>query len=176
MKLTNKFIKENSGMTLKEAFPEVFEGLKTSVWYKYINSDTLVFAEDIKQKKGYGFYDGEFEKSSDKWAFYLADKWIEATNEEVLEALSNEAVKKYLIGSSVNCLYDNRSCKVIDGVMRDTQERFYLDTYNQLWMYNGVSSNIMIFDGKGKWAIPVPVKQMTIQEIEKELGYNIEIV
>jgi len=161
MKLTKKFIKENAVMTLKEAFPEVFETvLEVGKWYKYINSDTLVFTEDIEQKKGYGFYDGEFEKSSNKWAFYLTDKWIPATPQEIQDALEKEAVRRgFKEGITVTppCEKWCRNLKIHNNIFLTIRNEFLL-------------GGICIFKN-GTWATIIPT--ITKQEAEERLGMKI---
>jgi len=90
MKLTKKFIKENAEMTLKEAFPEVFETvLEVGVWYKY---NTTLFNY---QKNGnvYGFLRGVW-KNDNNW-FWNSNIGVEiATPQEIQDALEKEAVRR----------------------------------------------------------------------------------
>jgi len=90
MKLTKKFIKENAEMTLKEAFPEVFEiVLEVGKWYKYNN--TLF----NYQNNGniYGFLRGVW-KNDNNW-FWNSSIGVEtATPQEIQDALEKEAVRR----------------------------------------------------------------------------------
>jgi len=165
MKLTKKFIKENAGMTLKEAFPEVFETkLKVGRWYKLPESDNfLINIVDKKRSLTYGF------SHTGKW--YGKSEWgisglTPATNKEVLETLSKEAVKRgFKEGVKVMPLWETPKTH---WEVHDNQTRFEKEG-------NSFYFGCCIFQN-GTWAQIIKPKQMTKQEIEKELGYNIEVI
>jgi len=162
MKLTKKFIKENAGMTLKEAFPEAFETvLEVGKWYKYINTETLVFVEDVKKQKGYGFYDGNYEYSHNNWAFHLTDIWIPATPQEIQDALEKEAVRRgYMDSAIVKPLWET---PLYSWNIQENQVRFEEKS-------NAFYFGCCIFKD-GIWAQIIPT--ITKQEAEERLGMKI---
>jgi len=164
MKLTNKFIKENAGMTLKEAFLEVFETPFTG-WAKDKGKEKLwlVYFENGKSMYGINVLGNWFERETDKF-LYNPEEDRPATNEEILEALSKKAVKRgYKEGIKVVPLWNTP----LD----------YWDAYDNQVRFNEKSNTFYfgccIFQD-GTWATIIKLKQMTIQEIEKE--FNIKVV
>lgn len=163
MKLTKKFIKENAGMTLKEAFSGVFKTvLETGVWY-YSKTKNGTFENLFRTDEGVNCYGFENKKyvNCNNINYLTKNNLRPATNEEVLEALSNEAVKRG---------YRN-------GVLLISCESVEMKPYGQ-FVYCG-KTNRLYFGGatimkNGQWATIIQPKQMTIQEIEKE--FNIQVV
>jgi len=154
---------------IKKEFPQLFEsGLEVGKWYKYNNTDTLVYLEDLVKNKGYGFYNGKFESSHEKWAFYLDKEWKPATEQEVFEALTNEAVKRgFKEGVTIKNHQGTFILNELDLVMSDGK-------YNDgIWTLQG--KGLWLFMN-GTWSeiIDQP-KEITISEIEKILGYKILI-
>jgi len=161
MKLTKKFIKENAEMTLKEAFPEVFENvLEVGKWYKY--NDTLF----NYQKNGniYGFLRGVW-KNDNNW-FWNNSIGVElATPQEIQDALEKEAVRRYKINDSVFDNWSNCKCRI------NQLTRFDF-SYNSLFVLNENNSKTCLFYN-GIWATIIKI-QITKQEAEDK--FNIEIV
>jgi len=175
MKITKKFIKENPEMKLKELCPELFEKkLEVGKWYKCIEKafESLVCITDIENITAYGFsHYGEKDRNIWKdncqagWTFKTQPQnWIAATPEEIKNALEEEAVKRYPIGSYVRCVNGTETeikghlMNYLDGVLLLMDDKYRFELMKA-----------------GTWATIIKPKQMTKQEIEKELGYEIEI-
>lgn len=172
MKITKKQIEElhQSGDVnkLKEWYPSVFEEeLEVGVWYKNIKEPLNIIYLESGNKDSfecYGFSD------SGKWmelmnrSTFNCGPYTKATHQEIETALIKEAKKrgfdkgvKYLSAwNGVNCTYP--------------ENLNYNPEKNCL---SGRFGNNCIFQN-GNWA--TIIKQMTQEQIEKELGYKIEIV
>ena len=154
--------------TILNHYPEFQTQLKEGRWYKAnYDSKYLIFAEKTKGDlviEGYGFDD------AGKWFDVAKDCCLthttQATEQEVFEALKNEAVKR---GFKAGVFYDATNmgyseqgyCEILNG-------RFdFIDNILTI-------GNWEIFKN-GKWAEIVSKKKMTLKEVEKELGYEIEI-
>jgi len=152
MKITKKFIKENPEMKLKELLnPE----LEVGKWYKF--EDALFNYQ--KQNKVYGFLFGKW--IDENWTWYRKDV-LPATPEEIKNALEKEAVKRGLMNAKIfidaySGLKNNEGCLPC------------IEDYC-IWTKFGCVFN------RGTWATIIKPNQMTKQEIEKELGYEIKIV
>jgi len=156
MKLTKKFIKENAGMTLKEAFPEVFETvLEVGKWYKSTNSKALACVEELFKDdfKGYGFdKDSIWWSSSEEWTSSF-DLWIPSTPQEIQDALKKEAVRRgYGIG--VSCKFG--TAKTIREIKSD---KF---NYNKKFNIFTIGSDAILQNGQ--WA--TIIQTITKQEAE----------
>jgi len=155
---------EADGCTyVKEWFPDAFnEKLEVGRWYvRKENLKCIICYTD--NGSGYGFgYAGIW----GNWALNERNikDFRKATNQEVLEVLTKEAVKKgFKEGRKFTSCVSN-----------------FIDICNGYFSYNEelneLYSNGTCVFSNGKWATIIKTKQMTIKEIEKELGYNIEIV
>jgi len=160
MKLTKKFIKENAGMTLKEAFPEVFGCvLEVGKWYK-VNTvhDYLLMFSGNKQEVSLGFANGEWEN----WSFSKKANQlncIPATPQEIKNALEKEAVRRYP---------DECTVEDLTGQIKKLYSKRHYDYYfeeNTLYLYGWE-----IFHN-GIWATIIPT--ITKQEAEERLGMKI---
>jgi hypothetical protein len=163
-----KFIKDayngKTGLTMCSEWKEVIEEtypefkpktkLKVGEWYKKDNY-LMVWNEG---RDTYGFYEGSY--GSD-WSFDLSDL-TPATEEEVKEALISQCKKLGIWEVPVKCLYGS------SGKMSCFDIQF---NDNRLWSTYGV-----VFED-GVFAKPLPIKkQMTVSQLEEELGYEIEII
>lgn len=170
--ITEEQIKElENGFTLpklKEWFPEVFKTkLEVGKWYKRDKfKNALVFCKEIKNE---GFWGFGFSNSCEWLNNYFADNYFSdvtlATKEEVEQALIKEAERRGF-KEGVEFLSPNSKIKnKCNGSFRFDEE------LNVLY-----SNGIAVFN-KGLWAeIIEDKKEMTIEEIEKQLGYSIKIV
>jgi hypothetical protein len=180
MKITKKQIValDKQEKTVRELFPEVFKTeLEVGKWYKKKDFGKLMFCfsgefSNANRHPNYGFsYDGEFSKIIGCFEKELLD-YIPATKEEVETALINEAkrrgfkegvVIKELLSSNIGSLNSENPKK--------------LET-NKLTINNNLQfvycNNLVIFRN-GTWAEIIQPKQMTKDEIENALGYEIEI-
>jgi len=161
MKLTKKFIKENAGMTLKEAFPEVFESDLVDVrWYKYNN--TLF----NYQKNGnvYGFLRGVW-KNDNNWFWNSSIGVVTATLQEIQDALEKEAVRRGFEEGNYKCLvlpdHTHKNCTIFK----------YDDDLNQLFLTNEKTGAANVVFQKGNWAQIIPT--ITKKEAEERLGMKI---
>jgi len=170
MKLTKKFIKENSGMTLKEAFPDVFETPFTGWMISDING-WIGYFEDNRLQYGISSSKTWF-ISERKLALKVVNCDRPATNEEVLEALSNEAVKR---GFKEGCTGNNSEVRGMKFNNNLLEKGFFELKDNVLhWSLGDIKETTWDIFRDGIWATIIKPKQMTIQEIEKE--FNIQVV
>ena len=156
---------------MKDEFPEVFDvELEVGKWYKRPHNKALFFIvgdPEITTFEVYGF-DIEGNWMNVEKAITLSDCEIEATEQEVFEALKNEAVKRYEnkfinpINANMMLDYNNK------GVLLELNKSS-LDDDNRLWCRCG-QWNAIVFDN-GKWATIIPTK--TKEEAEKLLNCKI---
>ena len=156
---------------MKDEFPEVFEvKLEVGKWYKRPRNKALFFIvgdPKITPFEVYGF-DDEGGWMNVENARTLPDYEIEATEQEVFEALKNEAVKRYEnkfinpINANIMHDYNNK------GVLLELNKSS-LDADNRLWCGCG-QWNAIVFDN-GQWAKIIPTK--TKEEAEKLLNCKI---
>ena len=142
--------------------------LEVGVWYKDTERDykRLVFITDnsgINNYKGYGF-NNDRAWCDDILGFSLDDYQLtKATKEEVQTALIKEAKKRGL--------WEVPIIDVCEGLIAGTNDMYSVGLQQSvLW-----SSYGEVFE-KGKWATIITKKKMTVADVEKELGYDIEII
>jgi len=173
--LTKSEIIENKDKTLKEMFKDVFEvELEVCKWYKHKGLEYIFCFngcyEDCSQ---YGITKNGWnnEISSDKRHLH---NFISATEEEVKTALVNEAIKRgFKEGVLIDKLLKNNcgTCKQPYKTKQVSNEDFQFD-FDINYLFIG---NLLVF-AEGKWVTIIKQKEMTVAEIEKELGYNIKII
>lgn len=161
---------------IETEFPKIFLKSKLVVgnWYKtsnatadyLINITELVFHKYGKgsiSQKHYGFKDGEFKKGS--WAnTSFSNSLIAATDKEVAKALFAEANKiGYKTGDT------------IVSFMGIGKERIWSDSFQYLNGKVYIGGSCVFYNGEWATIIP-PIKQMTLKQVQKELGYEIEII
>lgn len=170
---------------LKKMFPEAFESdvkeIQINTWYKSTEfNQMIIFVESQCENGhlfGYGFdKNGQFtiDRNKDNIDWCLCNSThkkhlIEATEQEVFEALKNEAVKRYKEKMIVPLNID-----LLDGYKNNYQELYFekycrLDDYNWLWVNFG-KWNAVVFDN-GKWAEIIPT--ITLSEAEQQLKKKI---
>jgi hypothetical protein len=172
MKITKKQIiaLDNGETTIRELFPQVFQvELEVGKWYKDTRFDLLFcFQGKYSRKKDSGTYGFSRSKA---WVENIGvaldglSKYTPATKEEVKTALITEAKRRYKTGQKVISLTERIDYLSLEKAVFD-----YYHDCNEL-LFNG----LLMFHN-GKWAGILKTKQMTKEEIEKELGYNIEII
>lgn len=157
--ITRDQIRKLTDPQAKEWFPEAFENeLEFELWYKVVNVNAVYLLLFSGNEYSPGFYN---EKWSDAWAFRKESnqhKATEATEEEVFEALKNEAVKR---GFVEGAFYKN------------TIGKDNLKVSDLYFGCNGLHSSDgdgMIFL-KGKWA--TIIETITKEEAEKLLNKKI---
>jgi len=165
-----KITKEQKQRIL-ELDPNFFnEKLEEGRWYKSAAGSIFNYR---KGNNVYGFLLGVW--NYENWEWHSTNVKL-ATNQEVLEALTKDAVKRGYLENikNIDCLCDFNKAESQEHYQ--TPPRFYYEeSCNKLWICDASYLDICVFYN-GQWAQLLKPKQMTIQEIEKELGYNIEIV
>lgn len=144
-----------------EVCPEFKPTLEIGRWYTDNKNYLMVWNGG---KSTYGFYKGEYRYD---WSFMYEDNKTPATDKEVEEALIKEAKKRGLWNNpNIKCL-----CLGEKNTTQGLNQAFCIKQ-NSMWTeYGEIFKN-------GKWAeiISEPVKKMTVSEICKELGYEVEII
>lgn len=146
------------------AFVEDKKELVVGKWYKSGNS---IFNHQEKDGS-YGILRSKWQQNN--WTTkqeYFSEKIEEATPEEVKTALEKEALKR---GVEDNTVLIERLDGIYNVEYIYENHYFYAEKANILY-YKGIA----IFHN-GTWATIIKPKQMTQSDIEKELGYKIEIV
>jgi len=143
-------INEESYRNLQES---VMPEFKKGVWYKYI--DDLDYGGLVNYQEGgsgYGFWDNEWDNT---WSISSREHWIEATKEEIKEALTKEFHKRYKKGDKVECLSNYNPKETLSGEIKKYDEGkdtlHGLNTnriYRLTWIYK-----------QGKWAEIVEEKK-----------------
>ena len=140
------------------------EEFEVGKWYKG-SSDIIGFYESRYGNYGIG-YKGEWSNDVTMDDFIF---WTPATDKEVETALIKEA-KKLIVKGVVKCLHECTNISSIYDV-----EDFNWD--GRCLRVDTEDGCCCIFD-KGKWATIIEepkVKEMTMQEVNKALGYEIKI-
>lgn len=158
---------------MREWFPSCFEPEKKELvvgkWYKDNRGCIVNFQGDIK---GYGFT-----KTNNAW--YNSEcwgldndklDWQEATQQEVEKALKAEAVRRYKVGDCVKSFFHKGN-----PVLKIKEKDFNINAQGGV-NCTGTNHYMPVVYENGNWAEIIQPKKMTQAEIEKELGYNIEIV
>jgi len=175
MKLTKKFIKENAGMTLKEAFPEVFE--KPTGYYKHRDEyPNWICYFDLENKTYYGIgVSGIWIKCEGKDDFnemrmYIKNNCMPSTPQEIQDALEKEAVRRYS-GKLINPLNAHIMCGYSGNGIKLSFKNTHLDSDGRLWISEDFEKwNCIVFDN-GVWA--QIIQTITKQEAEERLGMKI---
>jgi len=124
-----------------------------------IKEDVFVQAEDCFFRNNEIILDGGTRLIKTSRRF----KTRKATDKEVEDALIAEAKRRgYKKGLRIKCLCMGNEEIPLGSVFNFDGHYFYLD-------------GTQIFQN-GKWAEIVETKKMTVEEVEKALGYNVEII
>lgn len=177
-KITEEQIKEvyfGGGLILKQWFPEVFETkFKNGDWIYCFEeeAEALVCITDLKNTQAYGFtitpkgYFYRNETESSGWTFNSnPETWRLATEEEVFEALKNEAIKR---GFKNGCYYINTTGYEFKADY-DAKCYFNYDDERGFTLDCGDGQGFVF--GYGKWAKIIPT--LTKEEAEKKLNVKI---
>lgn len=163
---------------IRREVPELFKMPKLEVgrWYKGDRHfNTLLFITKIENEVSfnriyfYGFIKGRYTQDE-----YIAnseheESLVEATAEEVQEALIVEAkCRGFKVGTKFESIVGNENGNKI------SREGFDFDAVsNRLYANGGVHG--VVFN-KGTWAEPIKPVKMTKKQIEDKLGYSIELI
>ena len=153
----------NWKIEIEKEFPKLCAESKLEVgkWYKTISGSIVNYQGG---NSGYGItYIGGNWYNNDGWGFETVS-YKPATDKEVEEALIKEAKKRgFKEGVSVKCLDDGR--------IWDADSEFSFDSQGRL----GTGAAFIFIDGKWATIIDQP-KKLTVEEVEKKLGYKVEII
>lgn len=174
--ITEQQIKElaKGNKKVEKMFPQVFQPFpEVGKWYKRINEKTLFFIESISGNwfKVYGFDCGGSWMNDENPQTIYSKTEILATDQEVQEALINEAKKRgFKKGVKFYSIASNNEFKM------SNDDFLYQPDSKCLSAYNGC-----VFS-KGKWAEPIKTKYLTKAQAENELkllhadGYEYDII
>ena len=150
---------------IEKWFPECFKPkYEIGKWYK--SGKSIINYQGGTNAYGYYAERDKWEDVNDSWLVFEeeGDKLSLATTEEVESMLIKEAEKRGYGLGNFYCLYHNTLSK------NDCITQFNPKD-NRFWINYGC-----VFDN-GKWATIVETpKEMTLEEIEKQLGHKIKIV
>jgi len=153
-------ISEESYRNLQESVKPEF---KKGVWYKHIDdSDGDGLVNYQGEGWGYGFWNNKW---ANTWSISSREHWIEATKEEIEEALTKEFHGRYKKGDYVRQ-------NIIPPIRISGKVEEYEMDFDKLWVhfddirFCGVSGGV-IYE-KGKWA-----KKGKWAEKAEEEDYNI---
>lgn len=163
--------------TIEEHYPEFKNKLEVGKWYKYKKWNDIMFMTepDNLKVKGYGFDNGcWFDNRSTNMYYGFTNKsenWTLATKDEVEKALFKEVCKRYKVGMTVKCAFDDSIRKItsLDDLC------FKLKDFSGDCNVTDDNGGIFFFEN-GKWAEIITKKRMTLKEIENKLGHEIELV
>ncbi len=170
MKITKSQIKEldNGTTTVRELFPSVFETvIKKGKWHKSKELGGSLFyitttkTNDDNCYSGYGFENNTFYE--ERKNYWNCDNVLEATNQEVEEALKSELIRLGVKdGAYFNCLESKKPLKCY-GCPTPYFAHYYIDDY----IYFG---GVKVYE-KGVFARPS--ETITKSEAEKLLNKKI---
>ena len=186
MEITEEQIKEahNAACSqwkqkIEQWFPECFkQNLEAGKWYKDTSNGIFMFCFSGK----YASYSSESNNYginavgiwSEGLAIHEDIKYTPATTEEVESMLIKEAEKKGLIeGVKINKL-DNYYYGVLNTMIIGKPK---LELYGDILVTQSTNGYNTALMKDGKWATIVETpKEMTLEEIEKQLGHKVKIV
>lgn len=151
---------------IEKYYPELKPALREKgKWYISLDGR---FLHNYQGSYSYGFnWSGNW--SNTLHASESMDDFRPATDKEVEEALIKEAKKRgFKEGVRFNSAYSGNIHGRNTGVVSELNLSINIGLHtNNQWVFY-----------KGKWAeiVSEPVKKMTVSEICKELGYNVEII
>ena len=159
---------------MKDEFPEVFKKEEQNGWYKdntepkwlgFFENDCLIYGFDTE---GDYFIHKKPRLDTDK------TNDLQATEQEVFEALKNEAVKRgFKEGVYITPMYSDGKDYFPDENIINKPLNFKLK--GNVFVVDGGLDEYRIFVN-GKWAEKIELKKLTKEQIERELGYKIEII
>ena len=164
--------KKHAKELLKEFIPEAFENeLEVGKWYKSkLPRNKTLFVPNKEQcdsNMGYGFnYLGEFKESHFNLLGCTPNKFELATEEEVVKALINEAIKRgYKKG--VKCKFGtSKEIRTIE-----TNNFFFEFNLNKLYLRHSSGDNADEIFRNGFWAEIIKEEKPTQEEIDRVINY-----
>ena len=160
------------------------EELEKGVWYKCLRKIESDNHKSVAFLCYQGEYNGTVHPDNKGWGygFNYRGEWneetilferVKATKEEREPLLIAEAKKRGLVeGVEVECSLDNESYKI-----NKNYGYMYQIEHDDFWFEDecGKYEAVRIYSN-GKWATPITSEEMTVAQIEKELGRKIKIV
>jgi len=184
MEITEEQIKEahNAACSqwkqkIEQWFPECFkQKLEAGKWYKHFDSDCKEFLFCFNEfgDKNYGF--DEVGKWSNKLNVYekYSNGYVEATTKEVESMLVREAEKRGFIDGVTVSKIDNYYKGMLNTMIIGEHE---FELYGDVLVAKSTNNYYICLMADGKWATIVEKpKEMTLEEIEKQLGHKVKIV
>lgn len=154
---------------IEKEFPDLFKTkFNINSWYK-TNSGAMVCYQGGENSYGFTTF-GEWKDIGYHWTL-PSNEWTPATDEEVFSMLKKEAEKRVLV-DGVTLAKEG----INNGLHLDLRpiKGYYFDSIeNILDSANG--EGWLMKDGKWATIVEQP-KEMTLEEIEKQLGHKIKIV
>lgn len=157
-----KFLKEKG----------LFYEFEIGKWYKGVR-DALLYCKTSGESvhlRAYGFnYAGKWDNSP---TINTSGKgWVEATHKEVEEALIREWEKKCNYKNNIQIKFDNQAYPMTLDI-DFSKDKYEYDMDEDILQIGG-----MYIYQQGEFATVIKeAKEMTIHQIQKELGYDIKIV
>ncbi len=150
--------------TMSDWFPKLFpkSELEVGKWYKYEEQFMFCFSGKIGDGSSYGFnFAGIW---TDLLGVHEPESYTPATDKEVEEALDKQADK---IGYKEGDNIGNFNGLKNETITSDSK------SFSGGLLFRG---GCCVFE-KGKWATIIDQpKKLTVEEVEKELGYKVEII
>ena len=184
MEITEEQIKEahNAACSqwkqkIEQWFPECLkQKLEAGKWYKHFDSDCKEFLFCFNEfgDKNYGF--NKVGKWSNKLNVYekYSNKYIKATTKEVESMLIKEAEKRGFIDGVTVSKIDNYYKGMLNTMIIGEHE---FELYGDVLVAKSTNNYYICLMADGKWATIVETpKEMTLEEIEKQLGHKVKIV
>ena len=181
-KLLHSFSNAEMKQKIEQWFPECFkQKLEVGKWYQSKDSYAIYFIEEIlnteneNRVNAYGFNnDGIWSENANRSYGRIAKCFRLATTEEVESMLIKEAEKRGLIeGVKINKL-DNYYYGVLN-TMIIGKPKLELDGDILVTQSTNGYNTALMKDGKWATIVETP-KEMTLEEIEKQLGHKVKIV
>jgi hypothetical protein len=151
---------------IETEFPKLFKGTKLVVgnWYRYADSENILLClqkENNNSVNGFGF---DSESNWCKSRSWITTGLIPTTDKEVAIALFAEAKKRgYKEGVKIEFFSTEEQQIIGSDSIRYFKRKVYIE-------------GCCVFDN-GKWATIIPpIKEMTLEQVQKELGYEIKIM
>lgn len=156
---------------VREWFPEAFKKeLEIGKWYKNKNLPTTIINCQVfneREKYGYGFH---LDLYADKWGLLNYEDYTEATEDEVRNALINEAKKRGYTSKNTKCL---KSLSRGNKINENYNFGFFFND-NVLYSQPKGDGGFCLFEN-GIWAEIIKEEiTLNFQQIADKFGINVE--
>ena len=154
--------------TIEEWFPSEFQKLEYGKWYKCtFNNNRISLQVDKNTRYGFDFSGDWINFNNAMVDITKEDSWTLATPQEVEEALTKEAVKRYEIKIGITLKWN------FDGVKYSSTYWEDLDCFK--YKNNSLFFNGGILMQNGIWAeiVSEPI-ELTLDQVAEKFGYDVE--